>query len=307
MKSRPKKGPSKQQWSLYLMALPAMLYLFINNYLPLAGLVVAFKNFNYADGIFKSPWNGLDNFTYLFSTSTSWIITRNTIVYNVAFIIINTVISVTAALLLNEIRSKKSLKAFQTVILLPYLLSIIIVGYLTYAFLSMDTGFLNKQLLPLLGIDPIQWYGEAKYWPFILIFINTLKNFGFLTLIYYSSLISIDSSYFEAAALDGATKFQQIRWISLPFLKPTIIMMVLMSVGRIFYSDFGLFYHIPMNSGALYSVTNTIDTYVYRALIQLGDVGMAGAAGLYQSLVGFLLILIVNGLVRKFSPENALF
>jgi putative aldouronate transport system permease protein len=292
---------------LYLMALPGLIYILINNYMPMSGLVVAFKSFNYVDGIFNSPWCGLDNFQYLFSTSASWIITRNTIVYNIAFIILNTLFGVGTAVLLNEIRKRTSTKVFQMAIMVPYLLSIIIVSYLAYAFLNTDYGFINTQLLPALGIKPIQWYSDPKYWPYILIFINTLKNFGFLGLIYYATILSISKDYYEAAALDGATKFQQIRYVTLPFLKSTVIMMVLLAVGRMFYSDFGLFYHVPMNSGALFNVTNTLDTFVYRSLIQLGDVGMAAAAGLYQSIVGFILILVVNLVIRKISPEDALF
>lgn len=289
------------------MALPGLIYIFINNYLPLGGLVVAFKNFNYKDGIFNSPWNKLDNFKYLFSTSTSWVITRNTILYNIAFIILNTVFGVGTAVLLNEIRKRTSIKVFQMAVMLPYLLSIIIVSYLGYAFLSTDLGFLNTQILPALGIHPIQWYSDPTYWPAILIFINTLKNFGFLGLIFYATILSVSKDYYEAAALDGATKWQQIRHITLPSLKSTIIMMVLLGIGRMFYSDFGLFYHVPMNSGALYNVTNTLDTFVYRSLIQLGDVGMAASAGVYQSIVGFILILVVNFVIRKISPEDALF
>ena len=302
-----KKIRWKRYLPLYLMALPGLLYLLVNNYFPMAGLVVAFKNFNYGDGIFGSPWCGLDNFEYLFSTSTSFVITRNTILYNAVFIILNTVVGVTAAILLNEIRSKKAVTAFQTTMILPYLLSTIIIGYLVFAFLSSDNGFINKQLFPLFGLDLVSWYAEPDPWPWIIIFINTLKNFGFLALIYYSSIIGISSEYYEAARLDGATKLQQIRYITMPFLKPTVITMVLLAIGRVFYSDFGLFYQVPQNSGALYNVTNTIDTYVYRSLIQLGDVGMASAAGVYQSVVGFVLVLAANAAVRKLSPENAMF
>lgn len=302
-----KKQTMKRLRPLYFMALPGLIYIFINNYLPLGGLVVAFKNFNYKDGIFNSPWNKLDNFKYLFSTSTSWVITRNTILYNIAFIILNTVFGVGTAVLLNEIRKRTSIKVFQMAVMLPYLLSIIIVSYLGYAFLSTDLGFLNTQILPALGIHPIQWYSDPTYWPAILIFINTLKNFGFLGLIFYATILSVSKDYYEAAALDGATKWQQIRHITLPSLKSTIIMMVLLGIGRMFYSDFGLFYHVPMNSGALYNVTNTLDTFVYRSLIQLGDVGMAASAGVYQSIVGFILILVVNFVIRKISPEDALF
>ena len=297
----------KRQLPLYLMALPGILYLLINNYLPMTGLVVAFKEFNYRDGIWGSPWNGVNNFKYLFSTSTSLIITRNTLLYNLAFIVLNTLVALTIAILLNEIRNSIHIKFFQTVILLPYLLSIIIVGYLVYAFLGNDLGFVNTQILTKLGIDTIEWYSQPKYWPFILLFVNTLKNFGFLAIIYYASVISIGKDYYEAAELDGAGKMKQIWYITLPFLKPTIIMMVLLAVGKVFSSDFGFFYQVPKNYGALFSVTNTIDTYVYRSLIQLGDVGMASAAGVYQSIVGFILVFLTNLLVRKISPSNALF
>lgn len=306
-----KKSKKRIKWGrylpLYLMALPGLLYLLINNYIPMAGLVVAFKNFNYKDGIFGSPWCGFQNFKYLFSTSTSFVITRNTIGYNVVFIILNTLTGVTAAVLLNEIRSKKAVTVFQTTMILPYLLSTIIIGYLAFAFLSTDNGFVNTQLFPLLGKEPLSWYATPGPWPWILIFINTLKNFGFLALIYYASIIGISEEYYEAAKLDGASKLQQIKYITLPFLKPTVITMVLLAVGKVFYSDFGLFYQVPQNSGALFSVTNTIDTYVYRSLIQLGDVGMASAAGVYQSVVGFILVLTANLIVRRTSPDNALF
>lgn len=273
----------------------------------MSGLVVAFKNFNYKDGIFGSPWCGFANFEYLFSTSTSFIITRNTIVYNAVFIILNTVVGVAAAILLNEIRSKKAVTVFQTTMIIPYLLSMIIIGYLVFAFLSSENGFINKHVLEFFGMKPVSWYATPGVWPWILIFINTLKNFGFLALIYYSTLIAISNEYYEAAKLDGASKWQQIKYITIPYLKPTIITMVLLSVGRVFYSDFGLFYQVPQNSGALYSVTNTIDTYVYRSLIQLGDVGMASAAGVYQSIVGFILVVAANATVRKISPDNAMF
>lgn len=263
MRKKRKSVKWKRYLPLYFMALPALVYLFINNYLPMTGLVVAFKNFNYKDGIFGSPWCGFANFEYLFSTSTSFIITRNTIVYNAVFIILNTVAGVAAAVLLNEIRSKKAVTVFQTTMIIPYLLSMIIIGYLVFAFLSSENGFINKHVLNFLGVELISWYASPKVWPWLLIFINTLKNFGFLALIYYSTLISVSNEYYEAAKLDGANKWQQIWYITIPYLKPTIITMVLLSVGRVFYSDFGLFYQVPQNSGALYSVTNTIDTYVY--------------------------------------------
>ena len=297
----------KKLLPLYIMALPALVYLFINNYLPLTGMVVAFKDFDYSKGIYGSDWAGFRNFLFLFKNSVAFIITRNTILYNVAFIIINTFLGILVAILLSEVTSKKALKVYQTVILLPYLFSIVIISYLVFAFLSTDVGFINKGILEPLGKSTISWYNESKYWPIILPIVNTWKSFGFQATIYYANVISIDKSYYEAAQLDGASKLQQVRYITLVLLKPVIIMMILLAVGKIFYSDFGLFYQVTQNSGAIYSTTNTIDTYVYRTLIQTGDVGMFAAAGVYQSVVGFLIVLITNLLLRKISPEDSLF
>ncbi|MDR3174635.1 MAG: ABC transporter permease subunit [Treponema sp.] len=292
---------------LLVMALPGLLYLLINNYLPMAGLVIAFKNFNYAKGIFGSDWAGFMNFEFLFKTKDAFIITRNTILYNLGFITINNLTAITVAVMLSEVVNKIALRIFQTVILLPYLISIVIVSYLVYAFLSVDVGFLNKTVLPVLGLPNIAWYTEAKYWPYILNVVNLWKAFGFLSVIYLSSIVGIDRTFYEAAELDGASKLQGIRHITIPLIVPTISMMMLLAVGRIFYSDFGLFYQVPMNSGALYSTTNVIDTYVYRGLLQLGDIGMSSAAGLFQSVVGFLLVLTSNLIVRRVNPDNALF
>ena len=297
----------KKLLPLYIMALPALVYLFINNYLPLTGMVVAFKDFDYSKGIYGSDWAGFRNFLFLFKNSVAFIITRNTILYNVAFIIINTFLGILVAILLSEVTSKKALKVYQTVILLPYLFSIVIISYLVFAFLSTDVGFINKGILEPLGKSTISWYNESKYWPIILPIVNTWKSFGFQATIYYANVISIDKSYYEAAQLDGASKLQQVRYITLVLLKPVIIMMILLAVGKIFYSDFGLFYQVTQNSGAIYSTTNTIDTYVYSTLIHTGDVGMSAAAGVYQSVVGFLIVLITNLLLRKISPEDSLF
>lgn len=297
----------RRTFPLYLMMLPGALYLLINNYFPLSGLVVAFKDYDYGKGIWGSSWAGLQNFEFLFKNSTAWVITRNTILYNLLFIALNTVIGVCIAVLLNEIRNRTALKIYQTVILLPYLFSMIIISYLVFAFLSSDSGLLNKGILQAVGAPPISWYNEAKYWPVILPIVNTWKAFGFQSIIFFASVVAVDDSYFEAAQLDGAGKLQQIWYITLPFLKPVVVMMTLLAVGKIFYSDFGLFYQVTQNSGAIFSTTNTIDTYVYRALTQMGDVGMASAAGVYQSIVGFILVLLVNLAVKKLSPEDALF
>ena len=192
-------------------------------------------------------------------------------------------------------------------ILIPYLISIVVVSYIVYGFLNTQSGFINNSILKPLGMDIVSWYSEEKYWPFILVLVNLWKGFGYSCIIYYATLIGIDKGYYEAAMIDGATRWQQIKYITLPGLKTTVITLTLMAVGRVFYSDFGLFYQVPMNSGALIDVTNTIDTYVYRGLTQMNNIGMAAAAGLYQAVVGFVLVLTVNFIVRKVSKENALF
>ena len=291
---------------LYIMAVPGMLYLFINNYMPLPGLVLAFKNYNARKGIWGSDWAGLNNFKYLFATQDAFIITRNTILYNLTFIVVNTMMAIAVAIILSELRTRGK-KFYQSAILLPFLISSVIIGYLVFAFLSTENGFINNSILAPLGLERISWYIEKKYWPFILVLVNTWKNIGYNCIIYLSTIVGFDKGYYEAASIDGASKWKQITKITIPLLRPTIIMLVLMSIGRIFYSDFGLFYQVPQNSGALYSVTNTIDTYVYRGLLELGDITMSAAAGVYQSLVGFILVLGANLLIRKMDPENALF
>jgi ABC-type polysaccharide transport system, permease component len=301
-----KPDPRKYR-SLFLMMVPGLAYLLVNNYAPMLGLAIAFKDIDFAKGFFGSPWVGFKNFVYLFATSDAMAITRNTILYNIAFIAINTIVALFTAILLNEVRSKSALKAYQSAILIPNLISMVIVSYLVLAFLSSDCGFMNKTVQPLLGKESVSWYNEPKYWPPILVFINAWKNVGFLTVIFYAGIIGIDAEMYEAARMDGASKTRQIMHITIPQIVPLVIMMVLLFVGKIFYADFGLFYQVPLDSGSLYDATNVIDTYVYRALMQIGDIGMSSAAGFYQSLVGFVTVLASNLVVRKISPENALF
>ena len=296
----------KKCFPIYLMALPGLIYLFINNYMPLPGLVLAFKNYNARKGIWGSPWVGLSNFKYLFATSDAYVITRNTILYNLAFIVVNTVLSIAVAIILSELK-KKIKNFYQSVILLPHLISAVIISYIVFAFLSTESGFLNNTMRRLFGTEPIAWYAEKQYWPFILIFVSAWKSVGYQCIIYLATLLGFDRSFYEAADLDGATVWQQIRLITLPLLRPTVIMLTMMAVGRIFYSDFGLFYQVPQNSGALFPVTNTIDTYVYRGLLEAGNISMSAAAGFYQSIVGFILVLGANLLVRKYDSDSALF
>ena len=290
---------------VYLIMLPGLIYLFINNYMPMPGLIVAFKQYNIKKGIYGSDWIGFKNFEYLFRTSDAFVITRNTILYNVAFIIVNTFMAIMVAIILSELYGKAK-NFYQSAILLPNLISTVIIGYLVFAFFSVENGFINNTILPLFNKDSVDWYSKSQYWPFIIIFVSAWKSVGYNCIIYLSSIMGIDRSIYESASIDGASKMQQIRCLTLPLLKPTIIMLTLMAIGRIFYSDFGLFYQVPMNQGALYATTNTIDTYVYRGLIQIGNISMSAAAGVYQSVVGFVLVLLANLAVRKFDKENAL-
>jgi putative aldouronate transport system permease protein len=292
---------------LYTMMIPGFIYLFVNNYMPMAGLIVAFKQYDARKGIFGSDFIGFQNFKYLFATKDALVITRNTLLYNGAFIVLNTVLSIFIAILLSELFSVGARKLYQSVILLPFLISTVIAGYIVYGFLSADSGFINKSILPLLGIDDISWYNEPKYWPVIITLVYIWKNVGYNCIIYLSAIIGIDRQYYEAAALEGAGKVRQIFSITLPMIKSVTIMLILLAIGRIFYADFGLFYQVPMNSGALFPTTNVIDTYVYRSLIQIGNIGMSSAAGFYQSIVGLVLVSVSNLVIRRADPESALF
>lgn len=301
------RGTKLKKWlPVFILGLPGFIYIFINNYMPLYGLLIAFKDYKYNLGIWDSTWAGFKNFEFLFATKDAWVITRNTILYNLAFIAIDLVCSIAMAIFLNEVQSKMAKKTYQTLILLPYLMSMVVVSYLAYAFLGDRTGIING-LLNVLGLESIRFYSTQKYWPFILTFVNQWRMIGYGTIIYLSTLVGLGDEYFEAAEIDGATKLQQIRYITLPLLKPTAIMLVTLSMGRIFRSDFGLFYQVPRNQGLLYNVTDTIDTYVFRALLQDGNIGLSSAAAFYQSVVCFITILLFNTLIRKISKEDALF
>lgn len=292
---------------LYFMMLPGCIYLIINNYIPMTGIVLAFKRYHFSTGIYNSPNVGFDNFKFLFTTKDAWVITRNTLAYNLVFIVLGTVLAIGVAILLNEIRAKQAKKLYQTVILTPFLISIVIVSYLVYAFLNTENGFVNNSILEPLGFETISWYSSPEYWPVILVLVNLWKGLGYNSILYYATLVGIDRELYEAAVIDGASRWQQVKHITLPGLKATIIILTLMSISKIFYSDFGLFYQVPMNQGPLLDVTNTIDTYVYRGLMNSTNLGMTAAAGLYQSFVGFILVISANLIVRKIDAESALF
>ena len=297
----------KQFIPFYIMMIPGLVYLIINNYIPMAGLVIAFKKIDYSLGIFASPWVGLKNFTYLFSNNDALNALRNTVLYNLGFIVFGNILAIVVAIALDSIKSRYFKKVSQVVILIPFLLSTVIISYIVFAFLSPTNGFMNNTILPLLGIDPIKWYNEAKYWPAIITIVYLWMSFGYSSILYYSNVISIDKSLYEAAVMDGASTWQQIRYVTLPGLKFTIITLVLLAVGRICYSDFGLFYQIPQHGGLLYSTTQTVDTFVYRALLELNDVGRSSAAGFLQSVLGFILVFTANKLVSKIDQDSALF
>ncbi|MBN2984146.1 MULTISPECIES: ABC transporter permease [Cohnella] len=296
---------------MLLMVLPGAAWFLFFSYMPLIGTVAAFKEYRFSrEGFWHSLFNsenvGWDNFRFLFSTDAAFTITRNTLLYNIAFIFLGLVFSVAMAIILSEIVNKKMAKLYQTGMFLPYFLSWVIVGYFAFSFLSMDRGLLNH-ILGYFGVETIGWYNEPKYWPYILVFVSLWKSVGYNSVVYLASIMGIDRSLYEAAMIDGANKWQQVRNITLPLLKPIIIIMTLLAVGKIFYADFGLFYSVPRDSGTLYSVTNVIDTYVYRGLKTTGEIGMSTAAGLYQSVVGFVLVMVSNFIVRKIDKDSALF
>lgn len=291
---------------LLVMMIPGVVYLFINNYIPISGLVIAFKRFNYQQGIWGSDWAGLSNFTYLFKTQDAFNIIRNTLCYNIVFVFLGQIVAITIAIMLYFLQGKTRKKFYQTVILIPYLISIVVVAYIVFGFLSQEHGVVNRLLMSL-GLEPISFYTTTTWWPLIFIIVNLWKGFGYSSIVYYATVLGIDSGLYEAASIDGANIWQKVWHITLPGLKYTVITLVLMSLGGIMYSDFGLFYQVPMQSGLISSVTDTIDVYVYRALTQTNDIGRSAAAGFLQSVVGFALIMTVNGIVRKVEKDSALF
>lgn len=296
----------KKNRVMFLMIVPVLCYVIIFNYLPMLGNIVAFKNFNYRDGIFGSPWVGFNNFKFLIRGGVLWRITRNTILYNVAFIVIDLVTQVGMALMLNEIRNKYFKKLSQSIMFLPYFISFVLLQSISYAMFNSQYGLL-KNVMTSLGMEPINVYGDKNIWPFLLIFFHVWKGMGYGVVVYMAAITGISSDYYEAATLDGATKWQQIRYITLPMLKPTMIVLVLFAVGNIMKGQFELFYQLIGNNGILFETTDIIDTYVFRSITSSFDPGMSTAASLYQSFFGFVLIMIVNYVVKKIEPQYALF
>lgn len=303
-KKRKRAEERKRTLPLYLMMLPGLVYLIANNYLPMFGILIAFKKVNFSVGLLKSEWVGLSNFEYLFKTKDAFVMIRNTVLYNLAWIILGLVIAVFIAICMAEISSRKAAKVIQPVICFPSMVSAVILSFIVYAFLSETYGFLNTTIFKN---QPVAWYHTAKYWPIILTIVHFWQNAGQSSIIYMASIGGIDKGLYESARLDGAGKWSQIWNITLPMLKPMIILMLLMSIGRIFNSDFGLFYQVPLGNGLLSSTTQTIDTYVYRALLELNNISMSSAASVFQAVIGFVLVLASNLLVSVVEPDNALF
>lgn len=299
---------TRDDTELTVLALPTTIWYFLFAFMPMFGIIIAFKDYKIKGGflqsIIQSDWIGFQNFKFLFSAGDIWIILRNTILYNIAFIILNIVVPVTMALLIGQLHNKKMAKVYQTAMFMPYFLSWVVVTALVWAFLSFDKGLLNS-LLESMGKDPHQWYMEPKLWPPFLIFMYMWKNLGYSMVVYLATITGIDKTYYEAAGIDGATVWQQMRYVTLPLMKTVIIMMFIMAVGRIFYSDFGLFYQVPRDSNSLYNVSYTLDVFVFKQL-KSSTTGMASAAAFVQSVAGCITILTANAIVRKVDRESAM-
>ncbi|MDF2646163.1 MAG: binding-protein-dependent transport system inner rane component [Paenibacillus sp.] len=296
----------KSKKTLLFMIAPAVLYFLLFSYVPMAGIVLAFKQYRYDLGIMGSPWVGFDNFKFFFMTGDAFRVTRNTMLYNAAFIIINNVLQIMVAILMAEIGSKLFRKTAQTLMFLPYFLSWVVVGAVAYNLFNYEHGTVNT-LLRSLHIPELDIYTTPEYWKYILIFFSAWKAVGYGAVFYMASILSIDRETYEAAEIDGANVFQRIRYITLPSLRPTITILVLLAIGGIFRGDFGLFYQLVGNNGLLYQTTDVIDTYVYRSLLVNNEIGMSSAIGFYQSILCFATIMVTNFLVRKSDKENALF
>lgn len=306
MKKKRRYAGRKKNRTLTLMALPAVILLFTFAYVPIVGLVIAFKDFRYDKGFLGSEWIGLKNFEFFFRSNDAWVVLKNTIVLNFLFISLTLVVSVIIALIMNEVRSRGVVKTVQTIMFFPYFMSWVVVGYLLYAYLHHDYGIIN-QLLSFFGLSDVSWYARSEYWPAILTFMYVWKMAGYYSVIYYAGIMGIDDTYYEAAALDGASRWQMVRKITLPMIKSLIIIMAILQIGRIMYADFGLFFNLTRDQGALYATTDVLDTYIYRALRVTGDIGIGSAVGCFQAVVGFILIMGSNLIVRKIDKDSALF
>ena len=289
---------------MYLMLLPGLVYLFINNYMPMAGIIIAFKKYNYSLGIFKSPFTGLKNFEFLFKTKDAWTITRNTLGYNIIFIVLGTVLAIAVAILLNEIRSTMGKKVYQTLILVPFLISIVVVSYLVYGFLSTDAGFINNSILKPMGKEAIGWYSNAKYWPFILIFVNIWKNLGYNCIIYYATVVGLDASLYESASIDGANRWKRMWHITLPGIKSTVVTLLILNLGRVMGSNLERL--TALENSQVKDFQYQLAVYIYNKGIGAGKFSAATAVGLFQSLIGLILVLLSDKFAKKLGEDGLL-
>ncbi len=310
MRKKTKQGVgltyARDNMTLNLMALPGILAVIAFAYLPMFGVVMAFKNFNPNLGIFGSEWVGFDNFKFFFMSDDFGILMRNTLGYSIAFLITGNVGAILFAILCYNIRSTKLLKYYQTTAVLPTFMSMVLVSYIVYVFLSPTTGVING-ILRKMGLEPIMWYSEAKYWPVILTITNLWKGMGYASLLYYATMVGIDESLFDAAKIDGAGKWKQIIHIIIPELSSLICLQIIMGLGHALGGDFGLFYQVPRDVGLLYDTTNIFNTYVFRALQKGTSMGRTAAIGLFQSLVGVILLVLSNAVIKKIDEDKSMF
>ena len=309
MKNGKKQDGFRREWKknkpLFIMSAPAVIFAIVFLYIPMIGLIIAFKNYRYDLGVFGSAWNGLDNFKFLFSSGTGWLITRNTILYNLLNMITSQLLAVVIAVFITEINKKIFKKVSQSLILLPYFISWVVVGVFVYTIFNYETGFINSIIMAN-GGEKVNFYGMPGAWPWIICLFNSWKWTGYNSVIYIAAITGVDAGIYEAAVIDGATMFQRIRHITLPSVRPTIITMLL-QVGRILRGDFEMFYQIVGNNGQLYNATDVIDTYVFRSLLTSSNIGMTAAAAFYQSVLCFIIIMVVNAVVKRVDADYALF
>lgn len=298
---------NKDDRALYVMALPTVLFLIIFCYTPMIGLVMAFQDYNVTKGMFGSPFVGLANFKYLFSTTDAWVITRNTVCYNVVFMVVNNCLAIVMAMLLSELTARRYAKVMQTIYMLPYFLSWTVVAIVVSAFIDRDKGLVNQIIKMMGGNGKTNWYQQKSLWPFLLVGLNAWKGVGYSTVLYLAVISGISHDFYEAAVLDGATKVQQAWYITLPQMRMVLCISIILAMGSVFRSDFGLFYSVTKDSGRIYAVTDVIDTYIYRGLTKMANVGMSTAAGMYQSVVGLIMVVAANKVVTKIDPESAMF
>ena len=304
-KKKYSKVAAKENKQLLILMIPATILLLIFNYAPFIGVYMAFVDYNPNLGIFDSPFVGLENFKFFFTSKDAIRVIRNTLGYSLAFLMVDLIFAVGLALLLYHLNSKRGIKIYNTIVLLPRFLSWVLVAFIVYIILSPSHGLANN-MIEARGGTGLKWYSKAEYWPFILIIVHIWQSVGMNSLFYYSSLLSLDESLIEAAKLDGANKWQQIRYVIIPHLIPVMVVIAILAIGKSFSGDFGLFYQVPKDVGMLYETTDIINTYVFRAL-QNGSFEKSTAIGMFQSLMGLILVVITNTIVRRISPENSLY